>query len=259
MKPGICNVAFAESAMNKNWTTVEIAGKQADVHDPPGGRPRFGVLHLHGIGLETLKDNPAFTRIFQELRLACLCPHGQRSWWGDRICPEFDARVSPERFLLDRVMPFCRERWGLGPGAIGLQGISMGGQGALRLGFKHPKLFPVVAAISAAIDYHELYGQGTPLDEMYDSKEQCRQDTALLHVHPSEFPAHIFFCIDPDDTAWYRGNDRLHEKLSALGIPHEIDLTTRAGGHSWDYFNHMAERVERFIQAALDHESRRLL
>ena len=134
--------------------------------------------------------------------------------------------MTPERYLLHSVVPFFRERWGLTPRGIGLMGISMGGQGALRLAFKHPDLFPVVAAIAPAIEYHELYGQGTPIDEMYDSKEQCRQDTAPMHIHPSKFPPHIFFCIDPADAAWYRGNDRLHEKLSALGVPHEIDLTT---------------------------------
>jgi S-formylglutathione hydrolase len=245
--------------MSDTWNRLEIAGKPADVYDPPGPHhPRFGVLHLHGYGLETLRDNPAYTRWFRELNLACVCPHGQRSWWGDRLCAEFDPHVTPEQFLLGKVMPFFRERWGLVARSVGLQGISMGGQGALRLAFKHPHLFPVVAAVSAAVDYHERYGQGTPLDDMYDSKEQCRQDTALMHIHPSHYPPHIFFCIDPDDD-WFRGNDRLHEKLSALGIPHEIDLTTRAGGHSWDYFNHMAERVGQFIFAGLENVSRRLL
>ncbi len=135
----------------------------------------------------------------------------------------------------------------------------MGGQGALRLAFKHPDLFPVVAALSSAIEYHELYGQGSSIDEMYDSKEQCRQDTAPMHLHPSKFPPHIFFCIDPTDAAWYRGNDRLHEKLSALGVPHQFDLSTQAGGHSWDYFIQMAERAVRFIYQGLEQESRRLL
>jgi S-formylglutathione hydrolase len=94
---------------------------------------------------------------------------------------------------------------------------------------------------------------------MYDSKEQCRQDTALMHIHPSDYPPHIFFAIDPADVRWYRGNDRLHEKLNALGIPHTIDLTTEAGGHSWDYFNHMAEPTLRFVHEGLEKESRRLL
>jgi S-formylglutathione hydrolase len=242
------------------WEQVEIGGKPADVYHPAGtARPRFGVLFLHGIGLETLRDRPAFVRVLEEFKLACVCPHGQRCWWGDRVCPEFDPQSTPERYLLDQVLPFFHQRWGLAPPAVGLLGISMGGQGALRLAFKHPRTFPVAAAISAALDCQEAYGRGTPLDEMYDSKEQCRQDTALMHIHPSHYPPHLFFAIDPDDADWYRGNDRLHEKLGALGVPHEADLTTRAGGHSWDYFNHQAERALRFLYATLEHESRRLL
>jgi esterase/lipase superfamily enzyme len=246
--------------LNGAWSTIEIAGKKADVYEPPSlGRPRFGILHLHPLGLETLRDRPAFTRLFDELKLPCVCPQGQRSWWADRICTEFDPHITAERYLLDCVVPYFRERWHLTPRAIGIQGISMGGQGALRLAFKHPEILPVVGAISSAIDYHELYGQGSPLDEMYDSKEQCRQDTVLLHIHPSHYPPHLSFCIDPEDVLWYRGNDRLHEKLNALGIPHELDLSTQAGGHSWTYFDHMAERLERFVYAGLEHVSRRLL
>jgi len=244
--------------MNGIWTQVVIAGKKADVFDPP--RPRFGVLFLHGHGLETLRDRPAFSRVLDELGLACVCPFGQRSWWGDRVCAEFDAAITPERHLLDHVVPFFGERWDIRPRAIGLLGISMGGQGALRLAFKHPALFPVVAGISSALDCYEIYGMGsTTLDHMYDSKEQCRQDTAIMHVPPVNPPPHIFFCIDPEDEDWYRGNDRLHEKLSALGIEHTMDLTTQAGRHSWDYFNHMAERAIRFIHQGLEKESLRLL
>jgi S-formylglutathione hydrolase len=245
--------------MNGTWTCLEIGAKPADVYDlSASGKPRFGILFLHGLGLETLVENRAFTRLFDELGLVCVSPHGQRSWWTDRICGEFDPQMTPERHLLQNVVPFIAERWGIAPRGIGLVGISMGGQGALRLAFKHPELFPVVAAIAPAIEYHELYGQGTPIDDMYDSKEQCRQDTVPMHIHPSKFPPHIFYCIDPAD-AWYRGNDRLHEKLSALGVPHQLDTTTRAGGHSWDYFNHMAERVLRFVYQGLEEETRRLL
>jgi len=129
----------------------------------------------------------------------------------------------------------------------------------LRLAFKRSELFPVVGAISPTLEYHELDGRGSVIDELYDSKEQCRQDTAIMHVPPAGAPRHIFFCVDPKDAFWYRGNDRLHEKLNALGIPHEIDFTTEAGGHSWRYFDHQAERLETFIHNGLVAESRRLL
>jgi S-formylglutathione hydrolase len=241
------------------WSRVDIGGKPADVYDPAGGgRPRFGVLHLHDAGLTTLRGQAEFTDLFDELGLACVGPLGGVCWWADRVCPDFDPEVTPERHLLGRVLPFFAGRWGLGPRAVGLLGMSMGGQGALRLGFKHPRLFPAVAALAPVIEYHEFYGSGSALDGMYDSKEQCRQDTAPMHVNPADYPPHVFFCIDPDDP-WGRGCDRLHEKLAALGVPHEADLATRAGGHSWDYFRRMAGRAVRFLNAGLEAESRRLL
>src|SRR5437868_10827657 len=129
--------------MNGVWSTMTIGGKTADVYDPPSGRPRFGVLHLHGYGLKTLHGETAFTRWFDAFNLACVCPHGQRSWWADRVCAEFDPAVTAERYLLDAVVPYFHERWKLAPRALAVQGICMGGQGALRLAFKHPDVFAV--------------------------------------------------------------------------------------------------------------------
>jgi S-formylglutathione hydrolase len=240
------------------WTADEIAGKKVDVF-AASLRPRFGAIFLHPYGLETLADRPAFTKLLDQLEMACICPHAGHSWWADRVCPEFDPQLTPEQHVVRNIVPAFESRWQLRPRAIAVFGISMGGQGALRLAFKNPRLFPVAAGISSAVDYHERYGQGTCLDEMYDSKEQCRQDTALMHIHPSDHPPHLFFCIDPADVDWYRGNDRLHEKLIALGVAHTCDLTTEAGGHSWTYFDRMAEPTLRFLHAGLEKESRRLL
>lgn len=179
-----------------------------------------------------------------------------RSWWADRVCPEFDPVLTAERHLLDNVLPWMRERWGK---AVAVAGISMGGQGALRLGFKYPDLFPVVAGVASAIEYERWYGQGTPIDDMYRSREACRQDTAGLHIQPNKYPPHIWFACDPADDEWHRGNDRLHEKLLALGVAHETDLETEAGGHTWAYFDGMAPRLFAWLTAALEKQSRRLM
>ena len=72
-------------------------------------------------------------------------------------------------------------------------------------------------------------------------------------------PGGLLLVGTPDDEPWQRGNDRLHEKLGALGVAHTIDFTTSAGGHRWDYFNRMAEPALRFVAEGLDKESRRLL
>lgn len=241
--------------MLPGWTRTQIAGKPADVFDP-AGPPRFAVLYLHPVGLESLADNATYTAELAKHRLACCAPFGARSWWSDRVCSEFDPTLTAERYLLDHVVPWMRDRW---QRPIAVVGISMGGQGAVRLGFKHPDRFPVVGSVAGAFDYHELYGHGTPIDDMYRSKEACRQDTAILHVHPTRFPPHVWFACDPADADWFRGNDRLHEKLSAVGLPHTADLTTAAGGHSWAHFDAMAAPLFAFVTAALEQQSRRLM
>lgn len=245
--------------MSLEWGSAGVFGRPADIFETPVPAANFALIYLHGVGQESLKDKPVYTQLLAELGLNCICPPGDLGWWADRICPSFDPSLTPEQFVLDRVVRWIGGAWGIGPKGIGLFGISMGGQGALRMAFKHPEQFPVVAGISPAIEHYELYGRGQPLDEMYASREQCRQDSAPMHVDPSRQPPHIYFCCDPDDREWHRGSDRLHEKLNALGVAHECDLTTRAGGHTWDYYNHVAAPVLRFLHRGLEQESRRLL
>ena len=244
--------------MLDGWSRIDIAGKSADVFDPRA-KPRFGLLFLHGIGGETLADDDAYTRQLQAANFACICPRGGRCWWLDRLCDEFDPAVTPEKYLLQSVVPFFAERWNLRPRALAAAGISMGGQGAIRLAFRHAETFVAAAGVSSAFDFHEWHGAGTPLDDMFDSREQARQDTALMWIPRHDHPPHVRFCIDPDDQPWFRGNDRLHEKLNALGIPHTYDLETRAGGHTWQYFDAMAEPTIRFLRESLETESRRLM
>src|SRR5262245_65801492 len=99
--------------MGGMWTRAEIGGKAADVFKPPA-RPRFGVLYLHDAAGTSLAGNATYTRLFDELGLACVCPRGAQSWWTDRLCPEFDATVSAEQYLLTSVEPYFHERWGIG-------------------------------------------------------------------------------------------------------------------------------------------------
>lgn len=242
-----------------HWQQIEIDGKTADVYEPAQRNDAgFVVLHLHGHGLETLKDNPVFTPELERHGLPCICPHGQRSWWTDTICTEFDPEISPVAFLYERIVPLIKERWNSAPPQIGLTGISMGGQGALQLAYRHAREFPVVAAISPAVDFHNWHGQGLPLDDMFASKEAARQETATLQLHPLSWPRHQLLVCDPSDVDWFEGVERLAGKLSSSGILFESDLKTSAGGHSWDYFNHMAAKVIDFVVAGLEKESRSL-
>jgi S-formylglutathione hydrolase FrmB len=94
---------------------------------------------------------------------------------------------------------------------------------------------------------------------MQADPEAARQDTAPLHIHLLNWPRHQFFSCDPSDYIWWDSADRLRMKLYSLGVPHECDLETTGGGHSFDYYNCMAGKALTFITERLDQERRRLV
>jgi S-formylglutathione hydrolase FrmB len=239
------------------WESVTIGGRSADVFTP-ADRPRFVLVFLSDLDGVTPRDNPAWTHLLAANRLACVCPAGAEAWWLDRVWPPFDPAKSAEQYLLDDVIPWALARYRLPPTAVAVAGVGAGGQGALRVGFRHPARIRVVAGLGSYLDFHEAYGRGTSLDEIYSSREHCRQDTAVLQIDGHEWPPYVWFACDPD-SPWLRGNDRLKEKLSAMGVPHAIDFTSRARGDAWAYYDSLAPALVRFIVEALEKEARRLV
>jgi len=248
---------FIVTGETGNWSEIELASHQCEIYEPPRISPHgYVVIYLHGVHLSRLHDKPAFIREFDRHGLRVICPRTARSWWTDKICEEFDAKITAERYVVDDVLDWIAEHWQARPPQIGLLGTSMGGQGALRMAFKHPRLFPVAAAISPAIDYHLRLeeGEDETLPLMYADAEAARQDTATLHVHPLNWPRNVWFACDPSDYRWHESAERLRMKLSALGIPHECDLDTSGGGHGFAYYNRMAPRAMTFIAERLESE-----
>ena len=250
-----------------HWSMIDVAGHPCECFDPPGAAPGIAVIYLHGVRERMLRESNGLREAIETAGLRALAPRTGRSWWLDRIIAPFDSRVTPERFVVDEVVAEVGRRFGVKPPLIGLVGTSMGGQGALRLAYRHPTVFPVAAAIAPAIDFHlalrdlhaipdgDLFAN---LYEIYGDVERARQDTAILHVHPLNWPRHQWFASDPDDWQWHDGAERLHGKLAALGIPHTAVLDLRAGGHGPAYYDSVAPEAIRFILTALEAESRRL-
>jgi len=250
-----------------HWSMIDVAGHPCECFDPPGAAPGIAAIYLHGVRERTLQQSIGLREAIETAGLRALAPRTGRSWWLDRIIPEFDPLITPERFVVGAVVAEVERRFGVKPPQIGLVGTSMGGQGALRLSYRHPTVFPVAAAIAPAIDYHtalrdlhkipdgDLFAN---LYQIYGDVERARQDTAILHVHPLNWPRHQWFASDPDDWQWHDGADRLHGKLVALGIPHTAILDIQAGGHGPAYYDSVASDAIGFLLTALEAESRRL-
>ena len=244
-----------------HWSIVSLAGHDCEVYAPPQPLPGRALIQLHDLRSGRLQDFAPLRAAIEAAHLPPLAPLTGRSWWLDRIMPAFDTRITPERFVVDTIRAEIGHRFGVAPPGIGLVGTGMGGQGALRIAYRHPATFPVAAAIAPAIDFHEGMRRADERDdgELFDTLwetfgdvERARQDTAILHVHPLNWPRHQWFASDPLDRHWHDGAARLHSKLNALGIPHEARLDDGAA-----LLDRMAAEAIGFVIAALDTESRR--
>jgi S-formylglutathione hydrolase len=234
------------------WTETTIGPHSADVFEPSGGADSaIAAIYLHGVHLGRLIDKPAFAEAFNRHGLRVIAPHCGPSWWTDRIYPPFDSTISPEQFVLGPVLDFVAERWNVRPPSVGLFGTSMGGQGALRIGFKHARKFEVVVALAPAIDFHLAWDRYPGIADQYTFPEEARQETATLYAHPWRTPPELYFCCDPRDDEWFEGNERLASKLKALGIRHTSDFETTAGGHGWTYYEAQAPRAIEFLVQGL--------
>ena len=83
------------------WTECEVGGHPCDVFEPTKLNDHgFSVIYLHGVHQQRLIDKDAFTEQFERYGLPVIGPMTKRSWWTDRICYEFDFKLTAERHLL---------------------------------------------------------------------------------------------------------------------------------------------------------------
>ena len=230
------------------WNTHQIGDHRCRVFLPSQpNEHNFVVVALHDLLAENSQSDqfaaefthPLFEKSFESHGLTVVAPITGHSWWADRIASGFDEVVTPEKFVCQHVVPWIAAEFnessavfgsiagrdsGTADPRLALLGVGMGGQGALRISYKHPNMFPVVAAINPDLDYqrHILDGDEV-LYAMYEEVERARQDTALLHIHPLNWPRHQFFGCDPDDWHVFNAVDRLRMKLNSIGVPFESD------------------------------------
>lgn len=148
-----------------------------------------------------------------------------------------------------------------------IEGISMGGYGALLIAFKHPELFAGVAAHSAAL-FDEL---PAPPKSAEDRGARYRYELASKLFgsppDPAFFQANnplylaranaasirrlkIYFDIGESDRYGFeRGNAQLSAVLKAAGVAHEYTLAP--GGHGWAFLADRSEPAFTFVWNAV--------
>ena len=238
------------------WSSHEVPGGAVELFQPSSPQSSAGLLFLPGQSLKTLAASDTWTSLLEQAGLRAACPVSGNGWWLDASDPIGDR--SPLDWVHHDVVSWLRSQWDTGPRGLAVTGVSLGGQAALGLSYRHSRDYPVVAAVSPTIDFHKLYGLGLPLDDWYSSPEEARQQTIPLHLNPLNWPAHQLLACDTDDDDWFDGVERLASKLTSSGIPVTTAFESHDMGHCWDYFDTAASTVIGFVTDRLSQVHRTL-
>jgi len=240
--------------MQPAWTVETVAGRPVEICQT-APRPTAALFWLHDLDGRSFQGRPALEAAVDRCGGLAVCPAGGASWWLDQPVPDFNPPGTPLQFLASDLLSWLAARWELAPPRIAVVGLGMGGQGAVNLAFRRPRLFPIVAGILPDIDFHQWHGLGSPLDRLFPTREAARQQTATLHLHPLNWPRRLLLCCDPRD-ARFEGVERLASKLTSSGIPFEfdgmsLDRTSVGCPDAWSYCERMIPRVAKFLADGL--------
>lgn len=158
------------------------------------------------------------------------------------------------------------------PATRSIQGLSMGGWGALYLAFKHPEMFSSVTAHCAALVPEmprptggdrrsqfmaNLIGRifGDPPDEDYfrASNPVFVVEQNLAAIKKSGIKIY-FDCGEQDRYGFQEPNKVFDEKLTKLGLAHEFHMFP--GGHGWEYMISVADHSYAFLWASFKKDAK---
>jgi S-formylglutathione hydrolase FrmB len=216
---------------------------------------RYPVLYfLHGLGEnEQVLVNSGGWNLIQDLweqkgigEFVIVTPAAGRSFYINSR----DGRVRYEDFFIREFLPYIESHYRIHADRShrGISGVSMGGYGSLRFGFRDPQLFGSVSAHSAALianlPHMQMNGSGAdalsralggafgdPFDPAYWDRNS---PFALARSGPRPTGMKLYFdCGTEDDFGFNRGAQAFHDLLVSRGIPHEFHLYP--GGHDEEY------------------------
>ncbi|MCA8941923.1 MAG: esterase family protein [Planctomycetes bacterium] len=222
-------------------------------------------FHVRG-GAEVLERMRAADEIPD---LVFVCANGGNSFYIDGP----DEKQGYETMIVDDLLDHLQKTYRISKdrGSRAITGVSMGGNGALKIALKHPDKFGIVAAHSAALlprDPDDLEKQfpwierrggakramapifGDPLDrEKWDAEN-------VLHLAETVEPEQLeglkiyFDCGDADDYGFYAPNVELEKILEKRKIRHTW-RSVEGGDHGWSYNQRALPESLRFIRAGL--------
>jgi S-formylglutathione hydrolase FrmB len=171
-------------------------------------------------------------------QLIIVCPDGNyNSWYVDSPVDSairYDTYISTEvPHYIDSAYHTIADR-----NSRAITGLSMGGHGALSVGWKHSDFFGAAGSMSGVqnlLPWKNKYEMANVLgdsDTLHNPNFYKYSVVNVVNEIPSHLSAIIFDCGVGDP--FIEANRQLHKELLALKIAH--DYTERNGKHTWEYW-----------------------
>ncbi len=208
----------------------------------------FPVLYLlHGLSDDdsTWVRRTSLERYVADMPLIVIMPDTARGFYTDAVEGlAYESHIMRDVMgFADRFFPTIPERRGRA-----IEGLSMGGYGAMKLALKYPDRFCSVVAHSSAFNVRGLVQSaehGPELRRIFggDPAEGGNDVFTLAEsIEPAELPAVRFDCGTDDELLEHSRS--LHGHLDGLGIGHEYEEFP--GAHEWGYWDRRVREGLRF-------------
>jgi len=238
--------------MNRNIKCTVVVPEQyfdADLQDD-----QYPVLYLlHGAyGDYTDWNKKAnLEDLASDYSTIIVCPDGQDSWYFDSpVDPSFQFETFVSKELVEYIDTHYRTL--RRPGFRAITGLSMGGHGALFLGFRHPDVFGSCGSMSGGVDITKFPGKWK-IDQRlgkYEDNKQVWADHAVINQIDRISPKQNIIIDDGSEDFFYDVNMELHKALMERKVKH--DFTIRPGGHTWEYWVNSLDYHMLFFAKAFD-------
>lgn len=174
-----------------------------------------------------------------------------------------NGRSPLESMIIQDLLPDVDERYRILVGKRILEGFSMGGYGASRLGFKFPDLFVAVSNFAGGpmhLDFttrgpvslgqriqifNEIYGGNQSYFEAQNPIRLSERNTAKLRTKPA------YRMVVGSNDSMVPFNREFHFQLQDLAIPHQWKIIPGIGDETLPLLRGMKDEYGAFIRDAL--------